>query len=266
MDYSCFENKVCVITGAGGEIGGGTARQLAGWGAHLALLDNDEGRLEDIQYKCAEAKGLRKNKILIMHGDLLQEKTVTKFVDAVVSTFGEKIDFLLNIVGTKKISTLETCTVGDLKWMLEGNICTTFMMTKACRPYLINAKGCVLNMSSYCALRPQEATMGYCVAKAGLESLTRCNAMELAKYGVRVNAIQPGPLISRNNLTSGCFKSEEQLEGYFKAAARHMPLGWVGNVDEHIVPLIMFMASDKATFICGSVIPVEAGYNNTVGP
>jgi len=265
MDYSCFANKVCVITGAGGEIGGGTARQLARWGAKLALLDNDEGRLEDIKYKCSEA-GLKKNKMFFMHGDLLQEETVTQFVDGLVKQFGEKVDFLLNVVGTKKISTMENCSVGDLKWVLEGNIVTTFMMTKACRQYLINAKGCVINLSSYCALRPQEVTTAYCVAKAGVESLTRCNAMELAKYGVRVNAIQPGPLISRNNLTSGCFKSEEQLENYFKAAARHMPLGWVGNVEDHIVPLIMFMASDKATFICGSVIPVEAGYNNTVGP
>merc|ERR1712025_668621 len=147
---------------------------------------------------------------------------------------------------------------------LDGNLKVTFMMTQACLPHLISSKGQIINMSSFSGSRPMWEILPYCMAKAGIDIMTKCLSMELASKGVRVNAIAPAALKSRFNIRFGdIFTSEEQLQKYYKCAGLSIPLGRVGTCEDNIVPLIMFMGSDKATFINGTVIIVDGAYSNT---
>lgn len=268
MDYSCYNGQVIVITGAGGEIGGGTAKAMSKWGAKLALIDIHEGRLNEILAKVKE-NGLPASHVYSVIGDVMKQDTVTEFVKGAVAKFG-KLDFVLNVVGTKRIRGLESCTMEDMDWCIDGNIKTTYMMCKACIPYLLETKGQIMNMSSFSSSRPMWEILPYSIAKAGIDIMTRCMSMEFAKRGVRVNAIAPAALRSRFNMRFGdIFTTEEQLENYYKAAGQVLPLAQgygneVSTCEKAVVPLIMFMGSDKAPFINGTVITVDGGYSNTV--
>jgi len=268
MDYSCYADQVIVITGGGGEIGGGTAKAMSKWGAKLALIDIHEGRLNEVLAKVAE-NGLPKSHIYSVVGDVMKQDVVTAFCAGAMEKFG-KIDFLLNVVGTKRIKGLETCTMEDMDWCLDGNVKTTYMMCKACIPHLLESKGQIINLSSFSGARPMWEILPYSIAKAGVDIMTKCLCMEFASRGVRVNAIAPAALRSRFNVRFGdIFQTEEQLKKYYMMAGLSLPLarGYdneVGTCETAVVPLIMFMGSDKAPFINGTVITVDGGYSNTV--
>ena len=102
MDYSCFNGQVAVITGAGGEIGGGTALEMASHGASLALVDIHEERLNETVGKLRE-KGVPDDRILAKLGDVTKADQVKGFISDVVAKFGDKIHILVNIVGAKRI-------------------------------------------------------------------------------------------------------------------------------------------------------------------
>jgi len=258
MDYECFNGQVAVISGGGGEIGGGTAMQLGKWGACLALIDLDQGRLNDIVQKLTSS-GVPRSKIFDRIGNVTVQDDVTSFIEDTAQKFG-KINILINVVGAKRIKTLQTASMEDWDWCFNGNMKSTFMMSKAAVPHLIKTKGNIINISSVSGMRPVWGALPYACSKAGVDQFTRCVSQELAPHGVRVNAVSPGALHSRFNMRFGdIFTKEEQLETYFDVAGRSIPIGYLGNC-EHIIPTIVFLASDKVEFVTGAVIAVDGGY------
>ena len=158
---------------------------------------------------------------------------------------------------------LKNTTEADFDWCINGNVRSTVLMTQKCLPYLMEAKGNVVNMTSVSGQRPVWGALPYAMAKAAVDQFTRCTSQELAPAGVRVNAVSPGALESRFNIRFGdIFTTEEQLEKYFDVAGRSIPLGYMGTWRD-VVPTIMFLASDRAPFITGAVVQVDGGYVNT---
>src|SRR5207248_3321688 len=118
----------------------------------------------------------------------------------------------------------------------------------------------VVNVSSVTGLRAFPGVLAYCVSKAGVDQLTRCAALDLAPQGVRVNAVNPGVVVSNLHRRSGM--SEERYAEFLERSKQTHPLGRPGEVEE-IAELIWFLASDRAAWITGETISIDGGRHLT---
>jgi NAD(P)-dependent dehydrogenase (short-subunit alcohol dehydrogenase family) len=125
-----------------------------------------------------------------------------------------------------------------------------------CAPRLIETKGNIVNISSVTGLRSFPGVLAYCVSKAGLDQLTRCAALELAAKGVRVNAVNPGVVVTEIHKRGGM--DEEAYANFLEHSRTTHPLGRVGKPGE-IADLVLFLASEKASWITGATYSIDGG-------
>jgi len=266
MDFSCYRDQVVVITGAGGEHGGGVAVQLAQHGAKLALIDIHDIRLEE-RLDQIRAAGLPESNIYYEVGDMMDMSTREQFVANLTNKFGNTINMLFNVVGTKRIKSLENTSEEDLDYCLQGNCKLTLHMIQCCLPYMKNIPGgaCIITMGSFSSQRAMPEIVAYSMAKAGLDIMTRCISLEFAKYDIRCNMVSPAALKSQFNYRFGdIFSTEEQMKAYYDAATRSMPIKGIPFAcpEDNVVPYVVFLGSDKAKFINGNVTIIDCGYTN----
>jgi NAD(P)-dependent dehydrogenase (short-subunit alcohol dehydrogenase family) len=133
-------------------------------------------------------------------------------------------------------------------------------LMRAAAPHLTARKGSVVNVSSVNGLRSFPGVLAYCVSKAALDQLTRCAALELAPKKVRVNAVNPGVVISNLHRRGGM--SEENYRGFIDRSRETHPLGRPGTPEE-IADLICFLASESAAWITGETISIDGGRHLT---
>jgi NAD(P)-dependent dehydrogenase (short-subunit alcohol dehydrogenase family) len=126
--------------------------------------------------------------------------------------------------------------------------------------HLMVAKGSVVNVSSVTGLRAFPGVLAYCVSKAGVDQLTRCAALELAPHGVRVNAVNPGVVVTNLHRRSGY--DEEKYAAFLERSKSTHPLGRAGEPEE-IAELICFLASERAGWITGETISIDGGRHLT---
>ena len=143
---------------------------------------------------------------------------------------------------------------------MDINVRTVFHLMQLCAPHLEKTSGNVVNVSSVAGTRAFPNVVAYCVSKAAVDQLTRCAALELASKGVRVNAVNPGVVVTELHKRSGM--SEEQYEGFLEHSKETHPLGRVGTPEE-VADLIYFLASDKASWITGGTFAVDGGRAET---
>jgi NAD(P)-dependent dehydrogenase (short-subunit alcohol dehydrogenase family) len=127
-------------------------------------------------------------------------------------------------------------------------------------PSLIERRGNRVNVSSVTGVRAVPGVLAYCVSKEGLEPLTRCAALEVAAKGVRVNAVNPGVVVTEIHKRGGM--TEEQYEAFLEHSKTTHPLGRVGKADE-VAELIYFLASDRASWITGATYSIDGGRAQT---
>src|SRR5204863_4733354 len=120
----------------------------------------------------------------------------------------------------------------DSAWdeMLDINLRAPFRLMRAATPHLVASRGSIVNVSSVTGLRAFPGVLAYCVSKAGLDQLTRCAALELAAQGVRINAVNPGVVITEIHKRGGL--SEEQYDAFLEHSTTTHPLGRVGEPRE----------------------------------
>ena len=140
--------------------------------------------------------------------------------------------------------------------MLAVNTTAPFRLMHAAVPHLLARKGCVVNVSSVNGLRAFAGVLAYCVSKAALDQLTRCAALELAPKGVRVNAVNPGVVVTNLHRRAGM--DEDRYAAFLERAKETHPLGRPGQAEE-IADLILFLASPRAAWITGETCPSTAG-------
>ena len=141
--------------------------------------------------------------------------------------------------------TLETLTTDPFETIRCG----------AAAPQLIAAKGSVVNVSSVTGLRAFPGVLAYCVSKAGVDQLTRCVALDLAPHGVRVNAVNPGVVVSELHTVTNAVPD---YSGFLERSKTTHPLGRVGNVDE-VAALVLFLLSDETPWITGATYAIDGG-------
>ena len=250
-----FANKIALITGATSGIGKATAIRLAEGGAQVAAVGRDEHALADMQ-GLLEKMGAQ---CLAVISDLTQSKEPERVVASVIDRFGG-VDVLVNAAGHISSGTIESTAIDAWDAMLDINLRSPFLLMQAATPALIERKGNIVNVSSVTGLRAFPGVLAYCVSKAGLDQLTRCAALELAAKGVRVNAVNPGVVITEIHKRGGM--TEEQYSAFLEHSKETHPLGRVGEARE-VAELICFLASDRATWITGATYSIDGGRAQT---
>jgi NAD(P)-dependent dehydrogenase (short-subunit alcohol dehydrogenase family) len=144
--------------------------------------------------------------------------------------------------------------------MMAVNLRAPFRLMRATAPHLAARQGSIVNVSSVNGLRSFPGVLAYCVSKAGVDQLTRCAAIEMAPLGVRVNAVNPGVTVTNLHRRSGM--DETQYAAFLERAKTTHPLGRPGRPDD-VAETIVFLASDRASWMTGETIPIDGGRHLT---
>ncbi|XP_049519560.1 glucose 1-dehydrogenase 1-like [Dermacentor silvarum] len=250
-----LKGKVALITGASAGIGECTAKHFASLGCWLSLTGRNKANLERVAEACC-AQGLPQDKVLVVPGDVTVEKDVVDVVEKTAKHFG-KIDILVNNAGIVMRGSVQSASVEDFNRVWETNFLGPLCMIKNAVPYLRQTKGSIVNVSTAISLIPVQVGVPYAVVKAALDHLTRCAALENAPYGLRVNTLNPGRIMTM--ITKGPADSEEEhTKRIEKTAGALHALGRVGTPEE-VAHCIAFLSSDDAAFVTGITMPVDGG-------
>jgi 3-oxoacyl-[acyl-carrier protein] reductase len=238
---------VLVTAAAGTGIGFATARRCAEEGATVMLSDAHERRLSEAAAELAKATGVRP---AFRPCDVTREQDVRALVDAAISTLGH-LDVLVNNAGLGLYARLADLTDAQWHQVLDVTLTGTMRMTRAVLPHMVaRGRGAIVNNASVLAWRAQEGQSAYAAAKAGVMALTRCAAMEAAPAGVRVNAVSP-------SLAMHAFLEKVTPPGLLEQLASREAFGRAAEPFE-VANVIVFLASDYASYMTGEVVPVSS--------
>jgi NAD(P)-dependent dehydrogenase (short-subunit alcohol dehydrogenase family) len=244
-----------IVTGASSGIGRATALRFGREGASVLLVGRDEGALRQV----ATAVGQSGGEAEILTADVTQPDATVRIVSSAVARFGG-LTTLVNAAGIIGSGSIETTT--DEQWdsMLDINARAPFRLMREATPALMRSKGSVINVSSVTGLRSFPGVLAYCVSKSAIDQLTRCAALELAPKGVRVNAVNPGVVISNLHRRGGM--DEDKYAAFLEHSKSTHPVGRAGDPQE-IADLIYFLASPNAAWITGETISIDGGRHLT---
>jgi len=183
------------------------------------------------------------------------DNEVRKAFDSVLSKTS-RLDVLVNAAGHISSGTIENTTLSAWDAMMNVNLRSVFYLMQLATPHLSKTKGNIVNISSVTGLRSFPGVLAYCVSKAGVDQLTRCAALELAPKGIRVNAVNPGVVVTDIHKRGGM--NEENYEKFLEHSKTTHPIGRVGNADE-IAELVFYLASEKASWITGATYQIDGG-------
>ena len=246
-----MEGKIAIVTGASSGIGFAVAKKLAERGAKVTSFGRTEKELERLKGECEGYRG----SIKVHLGDVREDRQMERLVADTVSEFGA-IDILINSAGVIQNGTIESTTMADFDRMVDLNLRSVFSLMQKCVPHLEASKGNVVNISSVAGPRAFPNLLAYCVSKAAVDQLTRCAALDLAPKGVRVNAVNPGVVVTNLHRRGGM--SDERYTEFLEHSKSTHPLGRAGEAHE-VADLICFLASEAAGWITGVTYEIDGG-------
>jgi NAD(P)-dependent dehydrogenase (short-subunit alcohol dehydrogenase family) len=244
-----------IVTGATSGIGRAVARRFARDKASLTLVGRDTAALSAITAEL-NRDGCKSRAVV---SDVTAADAPSRIVGGAVEAFGG-LDALVNAAGVFAGGTMQATE--DAAWdnMLDVNLSAPFRLMREAAPHLATSRGAIVNISSIAGLRSFPGIVAYCVSKAALDQLTRCAALELAPQQVRVNAVNPGVVVTNLHRRSGM--SEDVYAAFLERAKETHPLGRAGSSEE-IAELIVFLCSDKSAWITGETISIDGGRHLT---
>lgn len=241
-----LEGKRALVTGAGRGIGRAIALELAAEGARVIANARSEDTLLTLKAEI-EAKG---GNCIAVSGDVCGEATVQALTDAVRALGG--LDVLVNNAGiNNRNKTLQT-TVEEFSHIIDVNLISVFRLSQAMLPIMVEqGSGCIVNITSSAGRAPhQNANPAYGVSKAALTMLTKELALEFAGSGIRVNAVQCGPVETE--------MSKQWTQEYRARVLSQTPLGRIGAPRE-IARAVVYLAGPDAGFITGASLNINGG-------
>ncbi len=244
-----FRGQVCLITGAGRGIGRGLALAFAAAGAAVAVndLDAELAQAVTIELQTGGAAALT------VVADVRDRAAVETMIQTVTARWG-RLDILVNNAGVEPVASILTMSEADWDLALDTNLKGTFLCTQAAGR-VMQAQGCgaIINIASTAGkAQPLWLRSGYAASKAGQVGFTKEAAREFAAYGVRVNAVCPGIIVTP--MSEHLRHNQEQMARWMT----EIPVKRLGEIDD-VTPLVMFLASDAASYIVGQAIHVDGG-------
>jgi len=241
-----LNGKIAVVTGATRGIGQTIAEAFAVSGAKVACIGTNAERLQ----QTVDAINQNGGEAVAYLCNVAKSDEVEKTAGEILAKFG-KVDILVNNAGITRDMLLRRLKDEDWDDVIAVNLRGTFLMTRAfCESMRKNKQGRIINISSVSGLQGNPGQANYCASKAGVIAFTRTVALELANRNITVNAVAPGFI--ETDMTS-------VLNDVVKQVAKDKtPLGRFGQTED-IANAVLFLASDKASFITGQVLPVDGG-------
>ena len=254
--------QIVLVTGATSGIGRATAVRFARDGASVIAVGRKAAALSEV----AHAVELAGGRCVTVEADVTAADAPERLASRAREAFGG-LTTLVNAAGIIANGSVENTS--DAAWdeMLDINLRAPFRLMRAVMPLLLDGgsaaatpRPSIVNVSSVTGLRAFPGVLAYCVSKAGVDQLTRCAALELAPHGIRVNAVNPGVVVTNLHRRSGF--DEEKYAAFLERSKGTHPLGRAGEPDE-IADLIWFLASDRAGWITGETISIDGGRHLT---
>ena len=250
-----FTGKVAFVTGATSGIGQACAIAFAEAGANLVCVGRQVEALKNVENRIREIGAAA----LTIQADLSREQEAERAIQDALRVFGG-IDILVNSAGHISSGTIETTSPGAWDDMMNVNVRAPFQLMQKALPSLIERRGNIVNVSSVTGLRAFPGVLAYCVSKAALDQLTRCASLELAARGVRVNAVNPGVVVTEIHKRGGM--NDEAYAAFLEHSKTTHPLGRTGRPEE-IASLVLFLASERASWITGATYSIDGGRAQT---
>jgi NAD(P)-dependent dehydrogenase (short-subunit alcohol dehydrogenase family) len=248
-------SRAGIVTGASSGIGRATTFRLAQEGAQILAVGRDIAALRAV---CDEvvAKG---GVALPLAVDVTSDDAPKHIVAEALKQFG-RIDVLVNAAGIIASGTVESTT--DEAWdvMMSVNVRAPFRLLREAAAELTRTKGAVVNVSSVTGTRAFPGVLAYCVSKSAVDQLTRCAALEMAPAGVRVNAVNPGVVVTNLHRRGGM--DEEKYAAFLEHAKATHPMGRPGTPEE-VAELIRFLLAPESGWITGITANIDGGRHLT---
>lgn len=243
------DSKAAVITGAASGIGLACARRLHADGARVILADFDADKAQD-EAALLDPSG---STALAIFCDVSLRSDVRASIDLAGERFG-RLDIMVNNAGFTFASDVLNLDEADMRRVLDTNLMGTFFGTQeAARVMVAQGGGAIVNMSSVQGQLAIPTELAYGITKAGINQLTRVNAVALAAKGVRVNAVAPGTI-----LTPASERNFLQNRAVRDSVLSRIPMARVGKPQD-VAGIVSFLASEDAAYVTGQVIFVDGG-------
>jgi NAD(P)-dependent dehydrogenase (short-subunit alcohol dehydrogenase family) len=243
-------SKRVIVTGASSGIGRATACLFLDRGARVTLIGR-RGRELD----AAAAGFLERGAASSVVADLSDPAQTESAVNRSVESMGG-LDVLVTAAGILKSGALDATSLDLWDETMNINLRSVFHLMKLAAPHLERSHGNIVNVSSVTGPRSFPGVLAYCVSKAAVDQLTRCAALELAPKGVRVNAVNPGVVVTELHRSGGM--NDEAYAKFLEHSKTTHPLGRVGKPEE-VADLIYFLASDSAAWMTGNTVSIDGG-------
>jgi len=238
--------KTALVTGAARGIGLATTKQFLAEGRKVAMIDRDGAALMD---EAAQLDG-----VLPVICDVSKPDEVAAMMAECADGLG-RIDALVNNAGIADFGPIEDTTFARWREVMATNLDGAFLCSQAAIPHLRETGGAIVNVASISGLRASTLRVAYGTSKAAVIHLTQQQAAELGEYGIRANCVAPGPVRTKLALA---VHSQAIIDAYHDA----IPLNRYGSEDE-IASVIVFLCSDKASYVSGQTIAPDGGFQAT---
>jgi NAD(P)-dependent dehydrogenase (short-subunit alcohol dehydrogenase family) len=245
-----IENKVAIVTGGGGGIGGAMVRRFAAEGAKVAIADIDG---EAAQARAAEVAAQKGDAMPIV-ADVTNKKSVEQMIQATKERWG-RIDILANVAGGALIKPVIEVTEAEWDHIIDMNLKSTFLCSQAVLPTMIKQHyGKIVSISSIYGFTGNATRASYAAAKAGVAVFTKSLALEVVSHGVNVNAIAPGRILT--DRVRSHYTDAEWAE-----RVAQIPMKRAGQPEE-IASAALFLVTDENKYITGQTIHVNGAWLN----
>ena len=244
-----LEGKVAIVTGASKGIGAGIARQFAAEGASVVVNYASSKDAAEKVVKDITSKG---GKAVAIQGDIAKQADIERVFSEAKKQFG-KLDILVNNAGVYEFSPIDGITGEHFHKQFDLNVLGLILASKEAAKYIDGNGGSIINISSIASTAAPAMTTVYSATKGAVDTITKSLAKELGPRKIRVNAINPGMVVTEGVQSAGLDQSD-----FRKDLESRTPLGRIGKVED-IAPAAVFFASNDSAWITGETLVIAGG-------